>query len=224
MVDHARHYAALSDEELLILASQEASLLEAARSALWMELTRRGLQSKTLGSYREERQRQTDAQIYSGTPTKAGEWVKVLVRTGTLRFPSICPSCLVPNPDAQILLKSEQHRFAGYRVFYIKYKYRTVWIPYCSACARRLSIWMRVSTAATLLGLMLCVAIMVSFNLDRWAASLLIIPLCGPGIWASTSLGHYVRLVHDDENSLELRFKSPEYANHFHQLNRRPGD
>ncbi len=219
MIDHAKYYAALSDEELLALAAQDSSLVEAARSALWTELTRRSLESKTLGRYRVEKQRQSDAEIYSGIPAKEGGWVKVLVRNHALRFPSACPSCLKPNPDTQIVVSSEQQRFAGYRVLYTKYKYLTVRVPYCSACARRLSMWKAVTTAAIFLGILVDVTIMVSFKLDRWVGWVLIIPLCGPGIWASTSLGRYVRLVGYDERWLEFCFRSPEYANQFHQLN-----
>jgi hypothetical protein len=218
MVDYEERYAKLSDEQLLTFAAQEATLVESARTALQVELSRRSLQNTSLAQYQLQAQNEIDATIRSRAPVAEGKWVKVIVPKGRVQFPSVCPSCLGPTPDTHVSIKSEKET-SKHRVIYRRIQYLVIAVPHCKSCARRFKFWQRISSASILLGIGTAVVVALKFDMDRWAVWLLAVPFCGPGIWASIYLKRSVRLVDYDDRWMEFTFKSFEYASLFHRLN-----
>jgi hypothetical protein len=219
MVEYKERYAKLSGEELLTLAAQEATLVDSARTALQVELSRRRLQNTSLDQYQVQAQKEIDEAIRSCAPVAEGNWVKVIVPRGSPLFPSVCPSCLGTNSDTPVSIRSERENFAGYRVLYTKFKYLVITIPHCRSCARRFILWQRISSASILVGMLAALVISLIFKFGRGALWLLIVPFCSPGILASIYLKRSVRLADYDDKWLDFRFKSFEYANLFHRLN-----
>lgn len=220
MVNYQDRYTTLSEEELLTLAAQEATMVDAARTALHVELGRRGLQNTSLDRYQEQVQKEIDSANRLCKPVVEGKWVKVVVPNGPLLFPSVCPSCLGPNPETPVSINSERGTFK-HRIVYTKVKYLVLEFPHCKACARRFKFWQGISTVSIFLGMGVTAVISEKFKMDRWAVWLLIVPFCGPGIWASIYLKRSVRLVDYDDKGLEFKFHSIEYANVFYGLNSR---
>ena len=164
MDDYQERYTKMSGEELLTLASQEATLVDSAQIALRAELSRRRLQNTSLSQYQEQAQKEIDTAIRTCAPVVEGNWVKVIVPRGSLRFPSVCPSCLGTNPDTHVSIRSERENFAGYRVFYTKFKYLVITIPHCRFCARRFVLWQRISGASIVVGILAAAAISEMFK------------------------------------------------------------
>ena len=218
-IDFGERYAKVSDEELLTLADQEALLLEMARTAVRSEVARRGLQGTSLRQYQDEAEKRFDAAVLRHAPVQHGEWIEITVPNRALTFPAICPTCLKANPDSSVSIRSEQTHYAGYRVVYTKHKYLTLTVPHCGACARHFLLWQRISRISIVLGLLLAVFVRIKFDLDTWAGWALVVPLCGPGIWASTYLKRSIRLVSFDEKWLGFRLRSMEYAKQLQALN-----
>jgi len=187
--------------------------------ALQSELARRGLQGATLKQYQAEAEQRFDSDLLSQAPVQQGKWIDLTLPNRALTFPSLCPICLKPNPDSSVSIESEQRHFAGYRILYSKYRYLRLAVPHCRTCARNFLLWQRIRRISIVLGLLLAVFVALEFDLDRWVGWALIIPLCGPGIWASTYLKRSVRLVYFDEKWLGFRLRSMEYAERFKALN-----
>ena len=219
LVDYSDRYATLTDEELLTIAAQEASLVDVARTAVQSELARRGLQDISLRQYQDEAEKRFDSAMVGHALIQHGEWIEITVPNGALTFPAMCPTCLKSNPDSRVSIRSEQEHFAGYRVLYTKHRYLRVTVPHCGACARRFLLRQRISRISIVFGILLTVFVTVKFHLDTWAGWALIVPLCGPGVWASTYLKRSIRLVNFDEKWLGFRLRSMEYAKQFRALN-----
>jgi hypothetical protein len=217
-VDYSEWSARLTDEEVLTNAEQDSLLVEKAKIAIHSELARRGLQGTSLKRYQEEMEKQIDAAVLGQAPVQRGKWIEITVPNGPLRFPPMCPTCLKLNPDSDVLIRSEQEDVSS-RIVYSKHRYLTITIPHCGACAHRFLFWQKISQISIVVGILLGVFIMIKFNLDRWAAWALVVPLCTPGILASMYLKRSVRLVHFDLKWLGFSFRSIEYATKFKALN-----
>jgi hypothetical protein len=152
-------------------------------------------------------------------PVQRGDWIEITIPNRALTFPAMCPTCLKSNPDSSVSIRSEKEDFAGYRVAYTKHRYLRVTVPHCGGCARHFLLWQRISRISIVLGLFLGVLILLKFDLPGWMGWVLVVPLAGPGIWASMYLNRSIRLVYFDEQWLRFRLRSMEYAKQFQALN-----
>jgi len=148
---------------------------------------------------------------------------KGVVPRGKILFPNLCPVCLSPNPSSLHSVASDYGKLNGFYVLFATTKHLIAQVPLCTDCAgkeRRLQRYSSVSIAA---GLLLAVAVSLWFDLGSWGWALLGVLFCAPGILVSESVGKPIRGGRYDENTVEFKFKSPEYAEQFRVVNRSQG-
>ena len=144
-------------------------------------------------------------------------WTAITVNSEDFRFPNLCPQCLIPNCTWTIQVQSDRGKFAGYFVFFTRWRHTVVKVPFCENCARKIAKRGRFGQVLTFVGLITAVAISVWLDLGRGAVFLLAIVLCLPGILLDVGNG----VVHFAvaEEGLVFRFKSKEYAQAFFKTN-----
>jgi hypothetical protein len=122
-----------------------------------------------------------------------------------------------PKPDTALVLRSEEGKSA-WRVFYRKVERLQIEVPHCRKCANKALRIVRFGNLSIVLGIIAAVALSLRFDLSRWAGFALAMVLCIPGMLVQTYVGA-VRFVRYDDNLLEFRFKSAQYAELFYRLN-----
>src|SRR5438034_11457575 len=106
---------------------------------------------------------------------------KVRVPRKTVVFPQTCPHCL---GDASETIPIESKGIlTGFYLFYTRWKYSVIRVPFCAKFARRFSIWNRVWNFAfiALLILIVCIGFLVGpSQFDRGSGFLLFLLVMGP--------------------------------------------
>jgi len=155
------------------------------------------------------------------------KWMRVVVPSSqNLRFPSLCPGCLRPEPDASSRVRSERGRLKGFYVVYIKREYLWVTVPFCKECADRRGRWEKLDMALLLIAVIASFALSlwfaVSLNVQPWefwvvflAVAAILIALCNRLVRDYRA----VRIKQHDDNTVTFAFSHPEYAREFGRLN-----
>jgi hypothetical protein len=143
----------------------------------------------------------------------------VSVKRGRIQFPNACAVCLSPNPTWVQGLTSDQGKFSGYYVFFTTWKHLKSQIRVCETCGKKERRIQRIAQTSVFIGLIASVALSIYLDLGKRGAVLLGMVFCAPGILVSEKVGKPVRVGEYDDNSVEFRFKSAEYANQFRALN-----
>ncbi len=220
--DFRDHYEKMTDEELVTLFSESSKLVDAARTALQAEISRRNLGKISLPEYGVEMERRLDADIRARGPVVEGDWAVVTVPRRRLRFPPVCPCCLVPDASTYIHMKSERETFRNYRVIYTRVQYLVLAVPHCKSCASRFKRWRVIWRASVVVGFSASLVIAVTLHLPSWVAGLLGILFFAAARVGPTYLKRAVRFLDYDDKWLDFRFRSLEYAREFYRLNSRP--
>jgi hypothetical protein len=142
----------------------------------------------------------------------------VTVKRGRIQFPNVCAVCMSPNPTWVQGLTSEQGKFSGYYVFFTTWKHLKSQIRICETCGKKERRIQRIAQTSIFIGLIAGVALSIYLDLGR-GGFLLGMAFCAPGILLSETVGKPVRVGEYDDESVEFRFKSAEYANQFRALN-----
>jgi len=158
------------------------------------------------------------------------EWMRVVVPSSQkLRFPSMCPACLRPEPDGSLRVRSEKGRLTGFYIVYIKREYLSVTVPFCKECADKRVWWEKLDLALLLIAVMASFALSawfaISFNAEPWQFWIVFLMVAA----ISTALCNRlvrdyraVRIRQHDENTITFAFSRPEYAREFGRLNDKP--
>jgi|ERR1035437_3707568 uncharacterized protein (DUF983 family) len=155
------------------------------------------------------------------------KWMRVVVPSSQkLRFPSLCPGCLRPEPDASLRVRSEKGRLTGFYIVYIKWEHLWVTVPFCKECADRRGRWEKLDLALLLIAVIASFALSawfaVSFNAEPWQMWIVFLAVAA----ISTALCNRlvrdyraVRIKQQDDNTVTFAFSHPEYAREFGRLN-----
>jgi hypothetical protein len=157
------------------------------------------------------------------------KWMRIVVPSSQkVRFPSLCPGCLRPEPDASLRVRSEKGRLTGFYIVYIKWEHLWVTVPFCKECADRRGRWEKLDLALLLIAVIASFAasawFAVSFNAEPWQMWIVFLAV------AVISTASCNRLVRDyravriklrNDNTVTFAFSHPEYAREFGRLNGR---
>jgi hypothetical protein len=94
-----------------------------------------------------------------------------------------------------------------------------VQIRTCETCGKKERRIQRIAQASIFIGLIAGLLLAIHFDLGRGVAGLLGAALALPGILLSEVVGTPVRVGKYDDEYVEFRFKSAEYAKQFRTLN-----
>jgi len=145
---------------------------------------------------------------------------KVRVPRNNVKFPLTCPHCLdrasesVPIESKGIL--------TGWYLFYTKWKYSVISVPFCRRFARRFWLSNRIWNIALIVTLCLAVAVgFASGPHDRGSGLLLFFIIMGPAsipVWVNRPDRH-IRLLAADASSIQFAVQEPAYAEELATLN-----
>jgi len=146
---------------------------------------------------------------------------KVSIPSQTVVFPQICPHCL-DTASERIPIESKGV-LTGFYVFYTKWKYSAIRVPFCAKFARIFSLSNCVWNIALIITV--CLAIALGFSEgarhDRGSGLLLFFLIMGPAsipMWLSRP-GKHIRLLAVDSASIQFAVQDPAYAEKVAALN-----
>jgi hypothetical protein len=192
-------FKAKNEEELLSLASEASGMTPESRLALLEELQRR---------FQAIKDRATSIQLVHGFYT-------VFVPRTNIHFPDICPNCLGKGANTPIETISQAK--TGHRVVNVIRDIAKLSFPYCVNCAKNVKRRHKLISWPFYCVLIAWVIACLMFGLGRlvyWGAILLSLPV----VFLSRHRVA-VRLGDFDEDWVECRFRSPQYAEAFASLN-----
>jgi hypothetical protein len=140
-------------------------------------------------------------------------------RLARYRFPNFCAICVRPGPSEALSVTSDEGKFSGYYVAFTTWKHLITSVPVCRDCKEKERRLQKLTRFAILAGIVLAAAIAIKFDLSRGWAILLGVVFVAPGVLASEYIGKPVRVGQYDDELVEFKFKSPEYANMFELAN-----
>lgn len=164
-----------------------------------------------------ELQRRLDTTIKGASTVQLFHgWYTVFSRRVNIRFPEVCPNCLLKPADTDIPVRSQAT--TKYRVVYTKHETVTLKVPYCRDCAKKLKNRTRLVAWPSYLVIAAWIGVCIGFNLGKLVMFLggvvLSLPLVSVFREASAvTLGGY------DKEWLEFRFRSSDYAEQFASVN-----
>jgi hypothetical protein len=218
-LDFAAEYAKKSDAELRLLLQDWAHLVQPARDALQVELSRRqlpaisGVSDETLD---EEASGYDDGDA-------------VVVSSSNLRFPQICPRCLNPIDGAFVKISSPRDFLSSFFpiIAIWRYLFSLYSVPFCRRCAHSLRIrkWV---IRLMIVGIgILSFVISEKFSKDTLAflACLIIFGVTALGLWKLFGIekrwpGAGITILRDSYETVELEFAQSAYQAEFVKLNR----
>ncbi len=153
---------------------------------------------------------------------KTGNPVRVKLARKTVSFPPVCPHCLLPASVTIGIEESGRH-FSGFYVFYTRWKYSTIQVPFCAEFGARLRTASTVCTAGffVLIGLFILVVLAFEIALEGWQAALAVILIIGI-TWIPPMIvrpGTYIQLLGATEDSIEFEVSDADYAKRLPALN-----
>jgi hypothetical protein len=138
---------------------------------------------------------------------------KVRVPRKTVVFPSTCPHCL--RPASESIPIESKGVLTGWYLFYTKWKYSVIRVPFCRRFARRFWISHRIWNIALIATLILALAVgFLASSHDRGSGLLLFIVIMGPAsipLWLNRPDRH-IRLLAADAASIQFAVQEPAYA------------
>ena len=134
-------------------------------------------------------------------------------------FPPVCPHCLQPA-TATVGIESGR-TLSGFYVFFTRWKYSAIQVPFCARFARRLRIANVVWTASFfvllgLIGILACIS-----RLDGGEAFVLSVLVMGPAwipLWILRP-DKYIQLLATTDESIEFGIVSEQYAQNLAAIN-----
>lgn len=183
-LDFAREYARRSDEEIRLLIKDRHDLVDEARDALDVEVSKR-----RSNGFQPHVREPEEPRVHVDEDDEDGN--EVVVHSCELVFPQICPRCLAPADGAVVRISCNGGSSWGFfpaidivlglwRYLFLRYP-----VPFCRGCAIsvRLRRWVnRLFLAGTIAG---SAYLGVRYNLGalRWVVVFLCLYLAGVAVW-----------------------------------------
>jgi hypothetical protein len=113
------------------------------------------------------------------------------------------------------------HRFVGWYVFYTKYKYNVIHVPFCDEFARRRFLAARIWNYTLIT--VFVILFVIAFRMKITSGESVMLFLCAmsvPGLltWV-TRPEKFIRISEINETSVEFEIESDQYATEFTRLN-----